>query len=337
MPAPPPVPPLVRSRVPTKPPPAMVPSPDADAVLEQELDASIDAIARTSPPAKSTPPQLSSEGALESFDEIAAIHLRPLRELMMELQSGSAPVAWIGFSTAALDIVRRFAQELSHAALLEPVDELLETLATIHVKGVRTIEGADKEALQRAYTALNDRLPALGSLDHELNRREPIIVRSLLEQVPGVYSPTLEKLAGAGVMSLSRLLTANAEELTQTSGIHINLARRIVDKFTQYKRAHPSTSASADTQDELMRLGGLCEELRRLHIEHERAAEGWTPSAITKKRAMRAERSIVMLQIHVVLARMGEVECIGQLERCSFERKIDELGAYLARASSTRN
>ncbi|HZO16103.1 MAG TPA: hypothetical protein VFB62_22670, partial [Polyangiaceae bacterium] len=80
--------------------------------------------------------------------------------------------------------------------------------------------------------------------------------------------------------------------------------------------------------------------LRRLHADHERAAEGWTDDAVRKKRQARTARAAVMLQIQVMLGRLGEVERAGRLYRCSFERKLDELDSYvsvMASAAGPRN
>ena len=47
-------------------------------------------------------------------------------------------------------------------------------------------------------------------------------------------------------------------------------------------------------------------------------------------------RSVALLQVKVLLARLGEVDRLAQLERLPFERKIEQLEGYLQEAGGQK-
>ena len=89
---------------------------------------------------------------------------------------------------------------------------------------------------------------------------------------------------------------------------------------------------SLSSQCPLVRLSDLVATLRHQHEGFERAsAEEWSnPTLATEKRKFRQNRQACVLQINVVLAEMGELDLVNEIQKLSFERRIQRLEEYLA-------
>ncbi len=74
--------------------------------------------------------------------------------------------------------------------------------------------------------------------------------------------------------------------------------------------------------------------LRTEHDAYERASESWSRDAAEKKKELRKAREQTLLDIRVELARLGEVDRLGQLERLSFEGKLAQLESFLEDAQN---
>jgi hypothetical protein len=124
---------------------------------------------------------------------------------------------------------------------------------------------------------------------------------------------------------------ARPDEISATTGIGENVAARIVERFQRYRR-EIALLADSTRMAERKRLGELAAELRSLHREFERAASGWSDDERADKKKFRQARAEALLQVKVLLARLGEVDRLGLIERLPFVRKLDELEAYLREA-----
>ena len=83
------------------------------------------------------------------------------------------------------------------------------------------------------------------------------------------------------------------------------------------------------------RLAELASKLRREHDGYEKACEAWSGDAPEQKREFRKARAQTMLDVQVLLARLGEVDRLAELERLPFERKVARLEAFLEEARET--
>jgi hypothetical protein len=66
-----------------------------------------------------------------------------------------------------------------------------------------------------------------------------------------------------------------------------------------------------------------------LHVQFESVASAWSDDEHARKKHLRQARAVALLQVKVLLARLGEVDRLAQLERLPFERKIEQLEGYL--------
>jgi hypothetical protein len=77
----------------------------------------------------------------------------------------------------------------------------------------------------------------------------------------------------------------------------------------------------------------LVRSLESIQHQYEKAAAGWSNTAVTAKRKHRKEREVAFLQIKVALARAGEVDLVQRIDTQSYTRRIDELERYLREAA----
>jgi hypothetical protein len=307
------------------------------AAFQNDLDAAFGAMVEevNGAPRRPTPPP--SGGAVselrELFSALAANHMRQVREFMIGVKWGEAPRDWIPICEPAVASLLRAAKEMELADLCSALESYREALGRAAVAEGTTITGDAQANLMAAYAGLAQSMPEAFGLEGERGRRETIIVHALLQQVPDVRKATIDKIYAAGLTNLDNLFVARADEISATTGIGENLASQIVEKFQHYRR-EIAVLADSTRASEKKRLGELAAELRALHQEFERASSGWSDDERAEKKRFRQARAEALLQVKVLLARLGEVDRLGQIERLPFERKIEALEQYLRESKS---
>lgn len=263
------------------------------------------------------------------FVQIAAEQARPLREFLVELKLGEASKAWLDVVVPATRSLRKSAFDMGLIDLCRELDKLIRAMEGAEkTKGAKLDKAAGKDILS-SHEHLNALMPSVFGISEQAGRREPIILQSLLRQVPGLRKVALDKLFGAGLTSLEMYLVAKPHELVETAGIPLALADQIVDTFARYKREMTHIAASAGRSSELSRLSQLASCLAEQNASFEALARDYAPQAQRRKRALRQERVETVLQLNVLLARLGAVELVSTLERLPFADKAKEVERYL--------
>ena len=307
-----------------------------EANLQTDLDAAFGALVEAPTGASQghgrTAGTAHSDGSIsevrELFASLAANHMRQVREFMIGVKWGEAPRDWIPICEPAVGSLLRAAKEMDLADLCVALDGYRDALGRANQASDATIGEGTRDDLMTAYAKLADLMPQAFGLDGERGRRETIIVHALLQQVPEVRKVTIDKIYAAGLTNLDNLFLARPDEISATTGIGENVASRIVERFQRYKKEIASL-ADATRAAERKRLGELASELRGLHQDFERAARGWSDDERADKKKFRQARAEALLHVKVLLARLGEVDRLSRIERLPFERKIEQLEAYL--------
>jgi hypothetical protein len=267
------------------------------------------------------------------FAQLAANHVRQVRDFMLDLRLGEATIDWIGICEPSLRSLRRAADKLELADLCAALDGFADALSGATTDGTRTLSGERRSSLLAKYDELVALMPQAFALDLDRSQREAVILQSLLLQVPGVKKVTLDKLYAAGLSTLEAMVLATPKDIAATTGLAEELTTRIVTRFREYRDQVRATLPDATHAQERERVAQLTSRLRREHEEFELAAQGWTPEAEEKKRELRKARAQTLLDIQVALARLGEVDRLKEIERLPFERKVTHLESFLAEAS----
>jgi hypothetical protein len=150
--------------------------------------------------------------------------------------------------------------------------------------------------------------------------------------VPDVKKVTIDKLYAAGLTTLEAMLLATPGDVAATTGIDEALATRIVERFREYREQLKAAHPDATRAQEREKVSELTARLRREHEDFEAVAKGWSREAEEKKKELRKARAQTLLDIQVVLARLGEVERLKEIERLPFDKKLVHLEAFLEEA-----
>ncbi len=312
--------PVAASKPPLPPPPALDP-----------IDVGFDSILA---PAGS-PVQLPSleqqhipDEPIQLFKELAVGHLSPVRDLLLELEWGEARREWLEVCRPAVASLSRSSEQLQDAALSGALAQL--SLALDHQPSNGKIHFSDSErlALETAYANVAKLLPESPPVDVERDRREPFIVQSVLQQVPGLGKLQLDRIYAAGVSKLAMLCSARPDDLAATTGIPLDLAERVVAQFAYFRGRMASIAPDPKREGERSRLEKLLATLKRQNDALD-AAKGWTRDARQERARVRGERTETMLQASILLARLGEVALLEKMEKLPFERKAEELEQLL--------
>lgn len=264
------------------------------------------------------------------FTEMAAVHARPLRDFMIEVSWGDPTREWLDVAVPAAAGLRRASEALEMPELGASLDGFSAALEL--AAGESSIDREVKDLLLGAYGKLVELLPAAFALEGERGRREPIIVRSLLMQVPGVQKVAIDKITSAGLVSLEMLYAAGPRELAETTGLDVEIAGRIHERFQRHRKEASALDPGKDRAAERAELTALLTDLEKAHDEHEAAAKAWSKDAAAERARARKQRNDVMLRVNVLLAHMGEVERLKTLERAPFAQKIKDLRSFLDEA-----
>jgi hypothetical protein len=290
---------------------------------------------RSMRPSASPPPSTSIAELRELFSSLAANHMQQVRDFMIGVRWGEAPRDWIPICEPAVASLLRAAKEMDLTDLAKALEMYRDALSRAADATGTTIAGTTRDGLNAAYGKLADLMPEAFGLDGERGRREAIIVHALLQQVPEVRKITIDKIYAAGLASLDNLFIAKPDEIAATTGMSESLAQSIVEKVQRYRQEIASLS-DATRSAEKNHLAKLATELRELHAQFESVSSAWSDDGHAKKKHLRQARAVALLQVKVLLARLGEVDRLAQLERLPFERKIEQLEGYLQEAGGQK-
>ena len=181
-----------------------------------------------------------------TFEDLAALHVSPVRHLMLEVRWGEAPTRFISLARPALQSLQSMAGALELDDLVKAIAGFDAALAAALASGRDKISGDAREALLGAYFPLQSGFPAAFGLEggRGKERREPIVVDALLDGLEGVDQAVLDQLSLVGLGRLEPLLKARAEEIAVVSGIPRTVAQRIVDRVKERVQAAPRELAT---------------------------------------------------------------------------------------------
>lgn len=272
----------------------------------------------------------ADDAARDLFASIAANYSRPIKNFIFELKRGTATKDWIEICQPVINSIIDGAESMDLTDDARPMTDFSEALALATATDGREFDDDSRELILSCYDELIETLPGAFELGEEDQRRESIIIHSLLRQIPEVGHVTLEKLYGAGVTSLDALFLANVEDLTSATGVSEWLCERICDKVQQHRERLESGAADEAQFDHRGRLVELVKDLTRRHEAFETIAEEESAALAAEKRECRRGRQACALQVNVVLAEMGELDLVEEIKRLAFEKRIERLEQYLA-------
>lgn len=320
-----------------RPPPGKVPSIDPpafslDGFDEGSIAFAFDALVSEDHPNQPGTHEFDLAPVRELFAELAANHMRHVRDFMIDVKWGEVTRDWIDICVPPVRTLRKAATHLELIELGEALERVASELDAANAVGGQLLDADEKQRLLDAYEELVKILPQAFALDRDKTQREAVIVQALLLQVPDVRKVTIDKLHAAGLTSLNVLFDANAHDVAHVADIPHALASRIVERVQAYRAELQSSSPQDARAAEREKLAGLNGQLKQHHDAYEQAANAWGPEAKAKKRDHFRAREETWLEISVLLARFGEVERLQGIEKVPFSQRIAQLSDYLEEA-----
>jgi hypothetical protein len=313
-------------------PPVNAPPPTTGSGMRRMLD-DIDQsfeniLSHPPPPGTNELTQQELAEAQRLFLEISSTYLGPVRDLMMEVELGEPSKEWLSICRPAVASLRRAASDMMLEGLAEGLGGMLAAIEHGERGPGNVLDPKSREALRSAYEKLVLQMPEAFSTREDRDRREPVIVQSLLRQVPEVRKVALDRLFSAGLIGLEMYYKAKPSDLAETAGISRELAERIVARFQRYKRELASMAPNPQRSREKSHLETLTKKLEEQNAAFEASARSFSNNE--DKRRLRQERAATILEVNLVLARLGDVGLVEKLERLPFQRKAEELRSFLA-------
>jgi hypothetical protein len=266
------------------------------------------------------------------FAQLAATHMRHVRDFMLDVQWGQAGVAWVALCDPAVRSLQRAAEKLDYPALSTALGRLNEALRAAQDECRSTIGGASRDALLARYAELVAIMPQAFALETDRTARETVILNALFAQIPNLHKGVVDKLLAAGLSSLEALFLATPDDVAATTGLPLDVAQRVVKQFHAYRDEVRASDLDATRAHERRRLADLTAQLRKQNEEFEAAAAEWSRHADARKKAARYGRERTVLAVNLLLARLGELALLHGLERVCFEQKAAQLETFLDEA-----
>jgi hypothetical protein len=271
------------------------------------------------------------------FASIAANYARPIKSFIFELRRGTATREWIEICRPAMRSITRAAQGMGLRLAAKHMVDFEAALSLAQKSEGGALSGELRDLLLWCYEDLIRVMPVAFVVAEKEQQREGVIINSLLMQIPDLGRVTVEKLYRSGLTSLDTLYLAKAQDLAVTTGISSSLSERICAKFLDYRTSLEKNHEDPTNLGLRGRLTEMVAELRRQHEGYQHASENeWSNRALaSEKREYRQQRQFCVLSINVLLAEIGEIDLVDELEKLSHERRIVRLEEYLASAPAT--
>jgi hypothetical protein len=145
-----------------------------------------------------------------------------------------------------------------------------------------------------------------------------------------------DRVFAVGLNRLESLFRANAEEIAVVAELPLDVATAIVNKVEDFRRTTPAGVASTESPVVRRQIEALITSLDGQHQAFERAAQGWSKDSLASKKRTRRDRDNAWLAMKVALARLGEIDFLGRLEKLPFARRIEDLNRFAREGSAPR-
>ena len=325
---------------------ALLDEPAGESFFADDFDQDLDDVFATLVSHDSAPASESAGGQAfaddqivveQLFADIAANYARPVKNFIFELKRGTATREWIDICRPAMHGITRAAEGMGLSLAAQRMVDFEAALSLAQSSEQRVLSGEIRDLLLWCYEDLIKAMPNAFVVGEEEQEREGIIINSLLMQVPDMGRVTIEKLYRAGLTSLDTLFLAKRDDLAVATGIAPMLSERICEKFQAYRAELEGNSRDVADSGQRTRLAEMLADFRHQHDSFQRASDNeWSdPALASEKREYRQQRQSSLLQINVVLAEMGELELVNEIQKLSFERRIRRLDDFLASPPAT--
>lgn len=282
---------------------------------------------------------------LELFGNIANAYVLPFKDFVRELQANQArqrptTADWLDFALPSVKLLSGAAEKMGYEKLHSILGRIER--AMMAEKQQASAEGAvlpklfcDRVLVE--HQLLTKMLPATFSLelsDEELAaKKEGLIVKFILKQIPECDERVINKIVFAGLGAFDRFMEIPSEEIAHVTGIPQKLAETIYMKFYQYRdlyyqHTEPDKMAKFVSLFEIS-LTGLKEIHGQLErIGHDERARKEVDQGL--RASLVADRQRTLWSLFALLCIKGEHELIERIQLSVYEERLRLLDDYFA-------
>jgi len=274
----------------------------------------------------------------ELLADSAGEFVKPIKDFVREIERNNAtdretPTAWLGVVATPVALFREASTRAGETELAGIASRLERAFVQQQQTGSDVLTPAFCNFVLGEYAKLARELPSAFSLepdaDHVAAKREALIVKFVLRQVPEVDDRVVNKVLLAGYSSIGDIAETAPDDLARSSSIERPLAEKIFMKVYQYEEMYfrpkePSAEAK------FRAYFAIClNVMKEIQSEVQRLA---SDGSVTKDRRERlfADRQRALWGLFALLCLRGQLDEIEKLQRAVFEQRIAMLEAYYA-------
>ncbi len=270
------------------------------------------------------------------FLNISSAYLKPVKDFIGELKNGTVSKDWIDICLSSLKLIEDAGTKLSYDKIVNIINRFKRLMLLAKGTDAKYISHRIRTQLLKEYANLSLILPEIFALSEEHStkgtRKDTIIVTSLLKMIPGVGPVTRNKLILAGMNTLDKYYMATPEDLMSVSGIKLEQAEKIVEKFQEYKKSlRVKTNMFNEREVSLVKLAGEIQNLKEIHNKYKESTRLalYSPKYEKIKNRLKLKRQKTMWEINIILAELGEIKMLEDFKKMIFDRRIDRIEEFL--------
>jgi hypothetical protein len=278
---------------------------------------------------------------LEVFGDIAASHVKPLKECVREVERNKrlgrpTPVEWIDLVHPSLELLLIAATKLGDEEIYTAMAQLDQAFK----RERRQITGSYLsqefgDALLARYNRLEEILPSTFALELHADdleaKRDSLIAKFILRQLPEIDDRVITKLRFGGLSGYGQFMETPPSEIAQVAEVDLQTAERIFMKFFQYQDVYYRT-ADPEKQGKLIALFSIClSSLKELHAETDRLAReelAGIAGSRERRQARIVDRQRALWSIFTLLCIRGDLAFIERVQRAPFEARLGLIEGY---------
>jgi hypothetical protein len=289
-----------------------------------------------------------SEDAMirDLFDNIALAYVKPLKDYVRELYRNweaerQTSLEWIEIIEPIFALLSGASAKMGYQQISDSVKYMeklvMDAKDLAESQKLDYFDQASAQNIIVAYQKLSELQPktfALTVSDQDLeDKKEILVVKFVLKQIPEVTDKVLNKILFAGLNTFDKFMQTNADEIAALTGMAKQLAEEIYMKFYQYRNIYyqddPDYSQKfmAMFDLNLRLLKQMHEEVELMIFEEQLGKEG----ATLAKEKLIADRQRMLWSLFIMLCVKQEYDLVETVQQSVFDVRVQLLDDYFCR------
>ncbi|MCS6886191.1 MAG: hypothetical protein RMM17_10525 [Acidobacteriota bacterium] len=284
------------------------------------------------------------------FDNIALAYVKPLKDFIRELYRNSeqqrpTSLEWYEMIEPIFTLLSGASARMGYKSIAEEVSKM-EQIVKQQVKLAQEQQRDSflPEAaypITEAYQKLCELQPKtfalLVSEEDLADRKDALIVKFILKQVPDMTDKLLSKILFAGLNSFDKFMQTRPDEIAALTGTSKEIANDIMEKFYHYRKVYYKDSP--DFWESYLSMFELnLNLLREIQLEIELLSGKVTSDEEISKtiEKLNADRQRALWSLFILLCIREEYDLIETIQQSIFEEKLQLLDQYYAELLSSQ-